>query len=171
MHTRASVSKTGARVFVGLVFAMTAAAKAADYYGFIEKAAYYRGFSYDVLTFGAWATILVEVLLAALFLGGLGLRRVAGPLAMFVLLLFSGLIAYAWKRYGIDDCACLGSLAETPPWAALVKNAVLFGLILYLSLDRDTPPRPTGRRICLTTALILVGSITSSLAILHQTQV
>lgn len=170
MDTRAPVLKAGVRVFIGLSFAVTAAAKAADYYGFIEKAVYYRGFSYQALTLGAWTTILIEVLLAALFLGGLWVRRLAAPLALAALTLFSSLILYAWRRYGIDDCACLGSLAETPPWAGLAKNIVLMALVAWLAL-RPAPTRPPGRtRLFGTAAMALAAGAAASLTILSQTQ-
>jgi len=155
---------------VGLVFAGTAAAKASDYYGFIEKAAYYRGFSYEALTAGAWATILIEVWLAALFLSGLAIRRVAAPLAMLVLVLFSGLIGFAWKRFGIDDCACLGSLAETPPWASLLKNAVLLCITLWLHTRPQMSPSSAKRRGIAALVLALFGTAAAAFAILHQTR-
>lgn len=121
----------GACVAIGLILMFTAWAKAQDYYGFIEKAVYYRALSHPGLHVGAMATIGAEVLLAACLICGLQLRRLTIPATLLLLLLFTGLITYAWIRFGIEDCGCLGSLAETPPWFSLLKNLLLIAALCW----------------------------------------
>jgi len=156
-------------VLVGLVFAVSAGAKAVDYYGFIERAAYYRSFDYATLHFGAWTTILIEAGLAALFLSGAWLRRLAIPAAGLLILVLSGLIVHAWVTFGIDDCACLGSLAETPPQLALVKNGVILAILAWLGLSRVRLPRPSTRRSGLAALLLVAGLGSTTIGILSQT--
>jgi len=159
-----------ASVLVGLVFLGTSLAKAVDYYGFIEKAVYYRSFSYNWLHIGAWSTILGEVLLAGVFLTQVGLRRFGLLLGASVLVLFTGLILYTWARYGIDDCACLGSLAETPPHAAIAKNLILLALLGFIARHRKLLGTPTRTRVLFAGATIAIALMGVAFLILRQTE-
>jgi hypothetical protein len=87
-----------------------------------------------------------------------------------VLTAFSGLIVYAWHRYGINDCADLGSLAETPPWAGLIENARLGILVVGILGSKTTAPGASATRYLLAMALLAAGGLAAALAILRRTR-
>lgn len=109
---------------IGAFFLFAGVVKALDFEGFLEKAVYYRAVPYAWMVRTAWGTIGVEVLLGALLVAGVW-RRLAIVLAVAMLLGFSVLVAHAWHAYGITDCGCLGSFAETPPWFGIAKNLAM----------------------------------------------
>ncbi len=115
---------------VGAFFVFSAVAKAMDFDGFLEKAAYYRAVPYVWMVRSAWMTIVLEALVGASLVVG-RLRRVAIATAGAMLMVFSVLVAHAWHAYGITDCGCLGSLAETPPWLGITKNVVMMLLLTF----------------------------------------
>ena len=113
---------------VGAFFVFSAVAKAVDFDGFLEKAAYYRAVPYVWMVRSAWATIVLEAVVGGVLVVG-RCRRLAIVSAAAMLLVFSVLVAHAWHAYGITDCGCLGSLAETPPWLGIAKNVVMVSLL------------------------------------------
>ena len=126
-----SRSATACAWFVGIAFFITGFAKAYDVYGFIEKAKYYRSLDADWMLPLAICTIALELVLGWALCMRLAARQVAG-FAFIVVGAFSGLILYTWKVYGIEDCGCLGVLAETPPGASLVKNVILMVALAWV---------------------------------------
>lgn len=123
---------------VGLAFLVAGIAKAVDFEGFMLKATYYRAVPYVWMVRTGWATVGVEIVLGAALLVGCW-RRPSIVVAAAMLLGFSVLIAYAWHAYGIVDCACFGSLADTPPWLGLVKNVVMLGMLALAWPARALP--------------------------------
>jgi uncharacterized membrane protein YphA (DoxX/SURF4 family) len=117
---------------VGAIFLLTGFAKAHDLYGFIEKAAYYRAVPTTWIRPAALATIALELVLALLLFLRWRPKLVAG-VAIAVLVGFSALIVHAWRVYGIEDCGCLGSMADTPPGASLVKNGLLTVALVWVA--------------------------------------
>ncbi len=127
-----SRSATACAWFVGLVFLLTGFAKAYDMWGFIEKAKYYRSIDVEYIQPLALGTIALELLLGWALCMRVAPRVVAG-FSLFVVVCFTGAILYTWKVYGIEDCGCLGVLAETPPGFSVVKNVVLMGALAWVA--------------------------------------
>lgn len=115
-------------VGVGVFFAFAALVKIADFDGFLEKAAYYRAVPYVWMVRSAWLTIVVEAALGLLLVAGFWPRRTIAAAAV-LLASFSVLVAHAWHAYGITDCGCLGSFAETPPWLGIAKNIAMVAML------------------------------------------
>ncbi|MCA8963803.1 MAG: DoxX family protein [Planctomycetes bacterium] len=127
-HGKRTWLRWGLGAAVGAFFVFSAAAKLADFDGFLEKAAYYRAVPYVWMVRSAWLTIALEGVVGAALIAGRW-RRLAIAAAAGMLLVFTALVAHAWHAYGITDCGCLGSLAETPPWFGITKNVVMVSLL------------------------------------------
>jgi hypothetical protein len=113
--------------------------KALDFDGFLEKALYYRALDLFWIRLSALSTIFVEVILGVLLLFRIWLVPFTIPICIALFLFFTGLIAWAWHAYGIEDCGCFGSFIETPPWISLGKNILLasmLGVLFFLERAR-----------------------------------
>ncbi len=124
-----------------LVFLLGAALKAIDFDGFLEKALYYRSLDVFWIRVGSISTIFAEMILGTLLLFRVWLRPFTIPACMGILVFFSGLIAWAWHAYGIEDCGCFGGFVETPPWVSLSKNAALLVMLGTLFVLERSPKR------------------------------
>ncbi|MBM4063027.1 MAG: DoxX family membrane protein [Planctomycetes bacterium] len=123
------------RALVGACFVLAAIGKLADFDDFLVKAAYYRAVPYVWVAPSAWATVAAEFAVGAALLAGWP-RRWPRRAAIALLAAFSALVAHAWHAYGITDCACLGAIAETPPWLGIAKNC---GMLVLLWWCRELP--------------------------------
>lgn len=115
-------------VVLGVTFVVSALLKALDVNGFIGAIG-----NYHVLPSAVWegyaamATLGVETFLGVSMLLGMGARRLTLGVTTLVLVVFSGLIVYAWMFHGLKDCGCTGGI-KMGPVASLVKNALLLTL-------------------------------------------
>ncbi|GEM_PF-5230074 len=116
--------------------------KAWDFDGFLEKALYYRALDLFWIQVSALSTIFVEWILGILLLFRIWLRPFTLPATITLLLFFSALIAWAWHKYGLEDCGCFGSFVETPPWLSLVKNGILLAMSGALYFMEGSTPKP-----------------------------
>ncbi|MGA3006540.1 MAG: MauE/DoxX family redox-associated membrane protein [Opitutaceae bacterium] len=119
------------RLVVAGVFLLAGVLKALDPASFARDIDHYR-----LLPYFAAAPL-------ALYLPWLeitcGLAVLAGPARRSALVIIFGLtvvfmvaVASAWMR-GLDiRCGCFGAVSAVPLWQALVRDIVLFGLILWL---------------------------------------
>ncbi len=114
-----------AELILGLVFLVGMLLKAYDANLFVRQI-----LQYGVLESRAWleyaalGTLAVEAALSVALITGLRLRGLTYVVTLFVLIGFTGLIAYGWIFHSLDDCGCFGAVKMTPE-QSIAKNAVL----------------------------------------------
>lgn len=119
------------RVLLGLLFLVSALLKVLDFSAFAEQVSYYGIVQEDTsLQVVAGATIALEVILGAALLAGWHARFVLAVTAL-VLVVFTGLIAYAWAFNDLEECGCFGSFLAVSPAMSIAKNVVLLLLLPF----------------------------------------
>lgn len=86
-----------------------------------------------------FASYFSRFIVAAEFAIGLGLlqphylKRFVVPVALIMLLLFTGQLAFDWMQSGIkEDCGCFGALMPFNTWESILKNVVAISLLVWL---------------------------------------
>ena len=129
-----------AELALGVVFLAGAILKARDINLFAVQIDHYGVVPHKSwLPLIALAVLALESGLGCALLLGLRLRKLVLSGVGGLILLFSGLITYAWVFHGLKDCGCFGPL-EMSPGVSLLKNLVLAALVaisfvLRLPLD------------------------------------
>ncbi len=79
----------------------------------------------------------LEAAVGILFLLRISVRKIALPLATFLLLAFSGYLLYLLAQQGnTGDCGCFGSLLPMKPLPALLKNGfMLLGIVVLYRMQ------------------------------------
>jgi hypothetical protein len=133
-----------AEIALGVVFFSGAMLKAGDINLFAVQIGHY-----GVVPNKAWLPLIalfvlaLETGLGCALVTGLRLRKLVLAAVAGLLILFSGLIAYAWAFHGLKDCGCFGAL-EMSPGISLLKNAVL-ALLVGCAFACGLPPDKTRR--------------------------
>ena len=138
-------------VLLAAVFVRAAAAKLA------RPAATVAGFTalgVPAAPLSARAVPLVELATAAALLAA---PRVGAVVGLFLLAVFTGLLARAVRTGTQAPCNCFGAARADPvSWVDLVRNALLGGLaVLATAAPRPVVPRPAGAAVVL--AAFLAG--------------
>ncbi len=117
------------RICLGLLFLVSAGLKAADFAAFAEQVSYYGIIEAETQVRAlASLVIAIEIALGLVLLAGWWPRAVLPAIAL-LLLVFTGLILYAWLFNDLQDCGCFGSFFAMPPALSVAKNIVLLGLL------------------------------------------
>ena len=132
-------------LLVGLVFLVGAAMKAVNIPGFAAGIRSYHVF-YDPGTLHTLAivTVAIETLLGAALIAGIRLRGAVHAIGIALLAFFSGMIAYAWGAYGLEDCGCFGDYIKMGPAVSIAKNIVMFAMLIvpwFVSRKHEEPTR------------------------------
>ncbi|NLN93836.1 MAG: hypothetical protein GX130_11090 [Candidatus Hydrogenedens sp.] len=115
----------------GLYFVIGALPKAWDIDKFaVQMAAYKVLESPRLLLSASFFTVFVEVALGVALLVGLRFRGLLYGAVQAMLLVFSGLILYAWIFHDLKDCGCFPVVAMSPP-VSLVKNLLIIASCTY----------------------------------------
>ena len=133
-------------IVAGAYFVIGAIPKAMDINRFsVQMSAYQVITDKALLPWFALATLFAEIALGVALLVGLRLRGVTVLALQAMLLVFTGLIVYAWAFHGLEDCGCFPLLKMSPP-VSIAKNVVLFamGLFVWHALIRS--PRLEARQ-------------------------
>ena len=154
-----------AEFLVGGVFVAAAILKAYDANSFAGQIAAYQVLTdKDLLGPVALVVLFFELFLGLAMVFGLRLGGLIFLLVQAMLLVFSGLIVYAWQAHGLEDCGCFGAVKMTPT-QSLLKNAVLFVMVLVAwALTRRPGDRPASAPIATLkffVALIVAGVVTT----------
>lgn len=113
-------------IALGLFFVASAASKAVDIEAFAVQISLYGVIKApSLVTAAAYCTLTIETLLGAAFLAGWRLRGLTYAAAAVLTIVFSGLIAFAWRYKGLEDCGCFGDYIKMTPAQSLLKNLVL----------------------------------------------
>jgi hypothetical protein len=110
---------------------VSAFAKALDVKSFALLISYFGIVRNPAMVMGlAVLIIFAEFLLGIALIASKRFRIHSLRIALAMLVIFTGIIIYAWTFKGLEDCGCFGSFIKLSPIASLIKNIVLIGLTL-----------------------------------------
>ncbi|MDK1022408.1 MAG: hypothetical protein QGD90_12315 [Candidatus Hydrogenedentes bacterium] len=119
-------------ILLGAFFLVSAGAKAVDMDGFGALVSAYNVVKDPALVrASSYAALIAEVALGAALLAGWRFKGLTHFLCAGMTVVYSGLIAYAWKFHGLEDCGCLPGLVKLGPPETLIKNVVLLALLAF----------------------------------------
>lgn len=155
-------------VLVGMMFLVSAYAKAAD-------AAYFS----NLLTFygSDWFGWLAPAVIGAeLVLGLMLLLRIRTRMAAWLSVAFVGIItlgyAYGVAVHGVYNCGCFGHIEvlNLPPAWTFVRNAVLCAILVFVALKGDNEPSTAVARV-IAAAGLMIGAFTVGYTFYNSTVV
>lgn len=118
---------------LGIFFVVSAVTKALDFKQFVLQVALYRVvIDSDMIRLSAMGTLAIETFLAVALIFRLWPRKITLPIALILLAVFTGLIAYAWKYHNLEDCGCFGKYLTMTPLQSIIKNLVLMAMLGWL---------------------------------------
>lgn len=119
-------------ILIGIVFVAAAALKAIDLHAFAVQIQYYGVISDPSLVrYAALTSVGVETIFGVLLLVGIRARGLAYVANLLLLLVFTGLVGYAWAYHGLKDCGCFGKLIPLGPLETTLKNVALMALLFW----------------------------------------
>ena len=136
--TSSNILFTILSVCIGIVFLLSGISKIPSLEQF--------GWSIVETTFLPWgiaewlARLLIgaELFLGILFLIQVRLRKIAIPLAILLLSMFSAYLILLIRDYGAQgNCGCFGEWIPMTPTQSLLKNIILLGCIVLLFIWQD----------------------------------
>jgi hypothetical protein len=111
-----------AEIAVGLFFLFAAILKVQDIHLFVAQIyAYQVVQAPPLLALVALVTVGVETFLGVALVLGLRLWFLPHLAVQAMLVVFTGLIIYAWQVHGLTDCGCFGGV-KVPPEQGIAKN-------------------------------------------------
>lgn len=128
-------------IAVGLFFLFAAVLKVNDIHLFVAQIyAYQVVQAPPLLAVVALATVGVETFLGAALVLGLRLWFLPHAAVQAMLVVFTGLIVYAWQVHGLTDCGCFGGV-KVPPEQGIAKNilTMLIAGAAWYGLARNRP--------------------------------
>ncbi|HOF38994.1 MAG TPA: redoxin domain-containing protein [Candidatus Hydrogenedentes bacterium] len=129
MGARPRLLPVAIRFFLGILFIASAGLKIADFAAFAEQVSYYGIVEAETQVRAAASLVIaIEIALGLVLLAGWWPKAVLPAIAL-LLLVFTGLILYAWLFNDLQDCGCFGSFFAMPPAVSVGKNIVLLGLL------------------------------------------
>lgn len=130
------------RVIVGLLFIFSGLIKANDPLGFGYKLQEY----FDVFQIGflnSWSTGIalalcaLEIILGALLLAGIYIRKVS--LGLLITIIFFTFLTFVSAFFKVvTSCGCFGDAIPLTPWQSFSKDLILLILIVYIFRARNS---------------------------------
>ncbi len=115
---------------LGLLFIVSAASKAVDMTAFAMQVSYYGVVTLPALVrLAAVFTVWLETVLGVALLVGWRLRGWTLRAVFALLVVFTGLILYAWAFKGLQECGCFGRYLQMSPGVSVIKNVVMMALV------------------------------------------
>lgn len=145
---------------IGAVFLISGFAKSLDAALFSEIIAQ---FGYGQIWFMSPVIILIELCLGLLFILQYKLRQTALSGMMFLIVVTS-VFLYGWLARGMTDCGCFGKLhaLNMSPWVTLIRNVVMFGLMMDIWRNSSQEALQKGTLAVATFLLVMsIGSFMS----------
>jgi len=119
-------------ILLGAFFLVSAGLKAVDMDGFGALVSAYNVVKDPALVrASSYFALIAEVALGAALLAGWRFKGLTHFLTAGMTVVYSGMIAYAWKYHGLEDCGCLPGLVKLGPPETLAKNVVLLALLAF----------------------------------------
>lgn len=149
---------------LGLVFVFAGVMKALAPATFSQEIADYGIITNPLLTgLVAYVLVIVECGLGAALLVNLR-PRIALSVAGLLLLLFLGVVGYAWVMGSTADCGCFGPWKRTPG-QAFVEDLLLLGIVPWAWWGRRYTQAPTNTfKLAVAGLALAVGITTPSIA-------
>lgn len=117
---------------IGLYFVAGAIPKFMDVDKFTALMAAYKVIdSPALMQLAVLFTIFLEICLGMLLLFGVRLKGLTTIGLQLVTIVFTALIAYAWKVNGLEDCGCFPVIKMSPP-VSIVKNMLILTVSFYI---------------------------------------
>lgn len=137
-----SIGKSALKVFLGLVFIVSAVLKVVDMDRFEIYVYSYHFFSLNFSFLAARATIILELVLGIGLISN-SLHKLYWWGSMAMLLSYTILLIYALAIGRSDSCHCFGDYLQLNPKQSLLKNGflMLLFLLIYRMKERETPFR------------------------------
>ena len=137
-----SLGKSALKVFLGLVFIVSAVLKVVDMDRFEIYVYSYHFFSLNFSFLAARATIILELVLGIGLISN-SLHKLYWWGSMAMLLSYTLLLIYALAIGRSDSCHCFGDYLQLNPKQSLLKNGflMLLFLLIYRMKERETPFR------------------------------
>lgn len=130
--TKAIIIARTLEIVIGLYFIAGVAPKALDIDKFVVQMSAYKVLqSPESMFYSALFTLFVETALGVALVLALRNRGLTVAVMQGMLVVFSGLITYAWIVHGLEDCGCFPILKMSPQ-ASLVKNTLIFAAGFYM---------------------------------------
>ncbi|MEN6626645.1 MAG: MauE/DoxX family redox-associated membrane protein [Candidatus Sumerlaeia bacterium] len=127
---------TFATTVLGVIFLVSAIAKAVDVKSFALLISYFNVMRDTMLVSGtAVLIILFEFILGMSLIVRNRYESTFIKITLAALACFSGIIVYGWIFMGLQDCGCFGSFIKMSPLASLFKNGVLMGVAGFALLQ------------------------------------
>lgn len=158
-------------ILLGLFFFVSAGLKAMNVDGFgVAISAYGVIKEPSLVRIVAYGSLGIETALGAAFIAGWRWKFLSFIGSVLLMVVFSGLIAYAWLVNGLEDCGCFGDYVKMRPPQSLSKNAVLVGVTAFAgfglrnSIDPAFSPGMKARRIAFigSLAVVLIGAVSNA---------
>lgn len=153
-------------LLTGLYFIIGALPKAWDIDKFAVQIAAYKVLEAPGLLLSAsFFTVFAEVALGVALILALRFRGLLYLAVQAMIVIFSGLILYAWVYHDLKDCGCFPVVAMSPP-VSLVKNVLILAATLFAwkelvgfripfpSIDKASVIKGV---LCLLAGLVFVG--------------
>lgn len=151
-------------VIIGVVFIAGAVLKAIDMDAFYIQIAQYHVIDDDnLIKLAAWGTLLIETVLGGAMIAAARFNGLVPLVALALLTVFTGLIAYAWMYHDLADCGCFGAFLAMSPGVSIFKNIVMAAMvgIAWRGHRGEAPeewPKLGVAAAVLSAVLVIVGS-------------
>jgi len=123
-------------VLIGAVFIFSAYSKLPSLEQFGWTIVETTFLSWTMAEWSARILIGLEFFLGILFISHIKIKRIAIPLSLFLLSLFTIYLLMVMKHYGPNgNCGCFGELIPMTPLQSVIKNAVLIATIICLAFN------------------------------------
>lgn len=123
-------------VLIGIVFIISAISKLPSLEQFGWTIVETTLLNWTMAEWSARILIGLELFLGVLFISHLKIKRIAIPLSLFLMSVFTIYLLLVMKQYGPDgNCGCFGEWIPMTPMQSVIKNIILIVLILCLAIN------------------------------------
>lgn len=115
---------------IGITFIAGAALKALDMPAFFLVIAQYHVIdAQSSIVLAGWSALIIETAVGAALLASARFGGVTHLVGNLMLLVFTGLIIYAWAFHDLADCGCFGGFLTMSPAVSVLKNVVMIAML------------------------------------------
>ncbi len=170
-------------IYIGLYFIAGAIPKALDIDKFAVQLSAYKVIEAPFwLMTAALFTLFVEMALGIALILKLRLKGLTLVSLQCLLIFFTGLILYAWRVHGLEDCGCF-PVFRMPPEISTVKNILMFLAGCYMgwrfffsplqpsdASEAPLPLRHQTREILYSSVKVSLAALVAFMAVAHAWQ-
>lgn len=150
-------------ILIGAYFIAGALPKIADIDKFtVQMAAYKVIESPALLEPAVLFTVFLEICLAMFLLLGVRLKGITTLGLQLLVITFTGLIIYAWRVHGLEDCGCFPIVKMSPP-VSIAKNIFILAASGYIFWRLVVNPEGARRGIAAALRAVFAAPVGSRL--------